>query len=222
MVALYLGNFLIGGPISVISVAFDLDGEGSISAWFSSIQLFVVSALFGLLLYRKAHRIDQRAFFLGSLTAAFLVLSLDEYIQIHEHLGILTDALLPGGDRENTAFRNTGIWMFVIGVPAGAVLVWLAFSVRDYFRAAPTSLAWFFCGMAVWLGGALGLEAIGNLFERGSLAYALEVSGEEWMEMAGVSMMVWSLLLVLRADGLSLVGKSSHRQENGSRLRPGD
>ena len=54
LVAIYVGDSLLGSPISVIHM-FDLDREATIPAWFSSVQLFLIGIIF-LLVARQVGR----------------------------------------------------------------------------------------------------------------------------------------------------------------------
>ena len=40
-----LPDALLGGPFTSVSISFDLDEEGNIPTWFSSIQLFLIGSL---------------------------------------------------------------------------------------------------------------------------------------------------------------------------------
>jgi hypothetical protein len=105
-------NFTIGRPIHELNVLLDLDGERNLPTWYSSIKLFAIAACLGLLAWIE--RSSKGSLLFAALALVFLGFSADEIIQAHEALGERLDDLLPGGDRRNTVFVETGIWMFIL------------------------------------------------------------------------------------------------------------
>src|SRR5690606_21402746 len=131
-------------------------------------QWFCVALLLGLFAYRHFEPGALRSWALGVLPLIFLALSLDEVAQIHEWIGRQSDVLLPGGRRNDTTFRRTGIWMFVVGVPFVLVITLLIYAARRYFAGQRHALRKLVLGIAIVLLGALGVEAVGNFVPRGS------------------------------------------------------
>ena len=96
----------------------------------------------------------------------FLALSLDEVAGIHEAIGGRSDALLPGGDRDNIVFDQTGIWFVLLGVPfvVGLALGYVA--VRPWLTGTRDGLIRLVAGMIVFLIGAIGIEILSNFVSR--------------------------------------------------------
>ena len=132
----YMANHLVGEPHYKLTQLLDVGGERSIPAWYSSIQFFCVSLLGALYVIRRVRWRDKLSWPLVGLPVLFLLLSIDESVEIHEWLGARTDMLLPSGDRAETFFRYTGIWMFVIGVPFLMLFFSWAYFIRRHSASA--------------------------------------------------------------------------------------
>lgn len=188
----YFGNYLLGEPSGFITLRFDLNGEANVPTWYSSVKLFSIALLLALFASRVIELSNWRTWLLAGLPLLFLALSADEVAQIHEWLGLQTDALLPDGTRRGTFFRVTGIWMFLIGIPFLIIVLAILYMLREYFRDAAGALKLFVYGLLVLLFGALGIETLSNIPERGSLGYVFQIFFEELFEMLGATLMLWA------------------------------
>jgi hypothetical protein len=193
ILAFVIDRAMPGTPRRLLNV----DGEGNIPAWFSSVQLFLISAF----LFLKAWRAEAGAgasrwfFLLGA--AAFLFLSADEAAYIHE---TITRALVHV--EWMPRFKGDhGIWIPIyLGIMALLGLlcwrqVWLMFT---HHTAGAVTMA---VGMGVFLAGAVGLEIVGYQLGSavlGAFGMVLLIAAEEFLEMLGNSIMIYgSMLLVL-------------------------
>lgn len=131
-------------------------------------------------------------------------MSIDEIAEIHERLGEMSDALLAGGTREGTIFAHTGIWMFLIGIPALMGLLLLIRLLHDYFSDTPGVTTKFIIGSVVLVGGAAGIEIISNFVRWASYAYSFQSLAEEFFEMLGVTIMLWAAVDLLQAHGFEV------------------
>jgi hypothetical protein len=195
----YLGNYLAGQPFYTPTLLLDVDGEANIPTWFSSMQLFSIAGLLALVAWSRKVPGEKGAAALVVLPVLFLVLSLDEVAQIHEWLGSRSDVLLPDGRRTVTVFRQTGIWMFVLGGPFVALLAWLLWSVKNHFAAAGSAFRKFVLGCGVFLLGALGAELVSNVPAPTSLGYVVTVFCEETLEMVGLTLVLWATYVLAAA-----------------------
>jgi hypothetical protein len=177
-----------------------LSQEANLPTWYSSVQWFSVALLLALFAARQVRRAGRESWVLVALPLLFLGLSLDEVASIHEQLGHMSDPLLPGGDRTATVFPRTGIWMFLLGVPFIAVLWALIVAVKPYVVNDRRALAKIVAGMAVMLSGALAVEMLINLFERGSAGETAQVFVEELLEMLGATLVLWGSYELARID----------------------
>ncbi len=154
---------------------FDLDVEGSVPVWFSSVQLFCVAGVAASCAWKERRR--------GWwwLSGLFLYLSVDETAGFHEAIGewlgrrIAIPVLFPQG--------GVKVWLAAFS-PLIAFAVWYVgkFLSKDFRgKLGPRVLAW--AGLAIWL-EALVVET-GWVF-RGTPLPVL-VGWEEFLEMAGAT-----------------------------------
>lgn len=190
LILAYIMNYLAGQPYGMPTRLLDLNGESSFAAWYSSVQLFCVFVLSAVFSYPKIRQ-NGKSFPLIMLPAVFLLMSIDESVQIHEWLGVQSDILFPEGVRAGTAYYKTGIWMIIIGIPFLALFLWLSYSLKYHFSNKPSSLKKLVLGMIVMLSGALGFEFLSNFVEED--LWIIEVAFEEGLEMAGVTIMLWAM-----------------------------
>jgi len=199
-------NFLAGSPWGRLRQFLDLDAENSLPTWYSSVQWFCAAGLFGLL---AVHAWRIRACGMVALTALalmFMAFSADEIIGLHEWLGEKSDVLLPGGSRTTTVFSTTGIWPILVGAPVLAILTFSLLRIRHVFLPrAPRALGLLIAGIVIMFTGALAVELAANLVEvrRSGLDLA-QVMMEEFLEMLGVTFIVWSGVDILREYGFEL------------------
>jgi hypothetical protein len=202
IVILYLGdlalvlaygiNLFFARMYSRLYEFLNLNGEANLPTWFSSMQWFYAAVLFGHFSYRNFKRSDIRTWWLALLAVMFLVLSLDEVAQIHEWLGSRSDALLPGGTRNNTVFHQTGFWIVLLGVPFLVVFLAIAVSIRRYLSQSPGAFTKLVMGMGLMLFGSLVVEAMANFVVHRSMLHAVQISFEELFEMLGITTIVWA------------------------------
>lgn len=183
--------FLVDASFGEPTRLFDLEEEANVPAWYASAQLLVVALLLGL--YASVHfeRSKMDAWLLATLPLVFLGLSIDETAGIHEWIGYRTDALLPGGSRDNTLFEKTGIWMIVLGLPFVAFIFFAFRRLRHYCRPVSVRLR-YATGFILFVSGAVGVEVAVNFVETDSQAHVVQVLLEEMLEMVGVTTMLWA------------------------------
>lgn len=184
-------------------VLFDVNAEANVPTWFTvALMVFAgaVAAGAGLVIYPTSRSVGR--FFLA-LAAVLLLLSLDEFVGLHERLGTLGAAALG-----RSALHFT--WVVPGALLAGILLVALLLGGRSLPRATRRRLT---VALAVYLTGVLVVEAVSGqvLLAYGDRAAYLLVTGvEELLEMLG-------LLLVLRAVLGSI---QAERVGEGWLLRP--
>ncbi len=165
-----------------------VDGEANIPAWFSAALLLVAALLLGGI--ASAHRQSgERTFPWRLLSLVFVLLSLDEIVQLHE----LSIRPL----REH--FQASGLLYYPWIVPAGICASTLVIGYSGFLTVLPGRTRWLFVGAgAIYVLGALGVEAVSGL--QASLhgertgRYHLIVTFEELLEMTGVAMFIYALL----------------------------
>lgn len=201
LLSFYIVNQVVGTPFDTLTRLFDLNGEASLPNWYSVIQLACVAALTGLFAFRNVHTGQIRTWPLLLLPLFFIALSIDESVQIHEWLGQKSDALLPGNSRENTFLAETGIWMFLFGIPLFAGFLGIIYILRRYFRTVPGVLPKLLLGVAILVTGATLIEILSNFVKYNSVWHHLEIVSEEGCEMLGVTMILWAFHDLLLGHG---------------------
>ena len=176
---------------------FDLDAEGSVSAWFSSMQLFSVAGVAAYCALRERRRSWWW------LSGLFLYISVDETAGFHEAIGEwlgrrIAPPLFPQG--------NIKVWMLAF-FPLIVFAVWYVakFLSRDFRgKTGPRVLAW--AGLAIWL-EALVIET-GWVFRQTPLP--ILVGWEEVLEMAGATCFLVAFLthVVMIKEGRLGEGRS--------------
>jgi hypothetical protein len=197
-----------GRPFSRLSRFLYLDAETTLQAWYSSMLWFVAAVFFGLVATHAHFSRLRGALAVALFAAACLAFSIDEIAGVHEWLGQKSDALLPGGDRTNTALARTGIWPLLIGIPVVVLLAAICLRARSIFEPrAPRAFQLLTIGLVLMFTGALAVEMLLNLLERPatySAIHLLQHASEEFLEMLGASVVVWSGLKLLKAYGFEL------------------
>lgn len=196
-------DYEAGHPFQRLSNLFNLDTESTVPTWYSSMQWFCAGAMFALFAFHALHSRMRGALSIAALALACIVFSIDEVAEIHERLGFAADALMHNGSRDGTALWSTGLWPFVIGIPAIAMLAVAVHGTRHIFlERAPRSLVLLIVGFFVMFTGALGVELASNLIDASAPHggwFLTQVVTEEFMEMLGVTFIAWSASSLLQA-----------------------
>jgi hypothetical protein len=201
-------DFALGHPFPRLSNLFNLDTESTVPTWYSSMQWFCAGAMFSLFAFHAWRTRMRGALSIALIALACLTFSMDEVAEIHERLGFLTDALMSSRSRDGTMLWSTGLWPFVIGIPAIAMIAIAVRGTRHIFLArAPAALLLVIVGFVVMFSGALGVELAANLLPpsapHGGL-FLTQVVVEEFLEMLGVTLIAWSASSLLTAYGFAL------------------
>ena len=205
LVVIYWIDALTGSQFETLHSLFDLDSEANIPAWFSSAQLLCVALAFWSRALCQPSRIHPSKTFFILAGCAALYVSADETAQIHERvtwwMGRRYVDWLPA-----LAVKNFWLVMIAVAVLV-AICQLLAHDLiatwRDNRRLA--LLAAF--GIGIGLGGGMGVETIGYEIFHGpstSLWYKAEVTLEEFMEMFGASLILFSALKFNAGDTIEL------------------
>lgn len=173
-------------PESRLRSALSLSYEANVPTWYSSGLLWTAALGLACCGWREPGR--ERAWW-WVLAAIFMLMSLDESIELHEELG---GAALGGA-------------LYFSWVVPGALLTGsFCAAYLGFWRRLPTTtrrgFAWAF---AIYVGGALGMELpLGAWFERHgdeNLGYAVLDFVEESLEIAGLSVFVVAIAEQLRS-----------------------
>lgn len=215
---IHIVNFTFRAEGAFLVSLFDLELERNFPTWYSSTLLFVLALLWGGYAYSENRKTAPTLWAPLFVALLFCALSIDEIAMIHERFGWKTDALLAEGTREGTLFRETGIWMFFLGVPFLIGAVSLGLALKPRLRGRPKVTALLCAGLFVYLGSAAGLEVFGNFVPAAvnAPAHIAQVAAEEFGEMMGISIWIWGTTELLRSSGVKLFVAGSASAGNGA------
>lgn len=172
---------------------FDLNGEGVVPSWFSSLLLASCSAVALAIALMKVQVGDRYRLHWLLMSLLLIYLSADEGAEIHELWRHYLDP------RANW----TGMLYYPATLPnaIGAAAVGLLMAPFALSLGRETVLGLILAG-SLYVGGAVGAEILGGLQHSASgtenLRYQLLVALEESLEMAGVFVLLSTLLAYLR------------------------
>jgi hypothetical protein len=207
--AFLIGGLLIAGA-AIVSFLIDADlemlkvgEESNLPTWYSASQLFTVALILAALAYRDSSGPSLRSRMLVAVPGLFFFLSLDEIAMIHERLGIWLQELGVG-----TEMRTTP-WMLIF-VPlvaaVGGIALW---SLWPYLRKRRNVVVLGLLGVALFGVSAVGLEFIANSTPEGGYQQKALGFAEEYGEMLAGSLLLWSAVLLTRAEGIRIeLGRS--------------
>lgn len=178
---------------------FDLDGEGNLPTWFSSIQLLFVGQIFLLKSVQSDINQSVSRFFHVFVCVFFVFLSMDETAQFHETLNrnISFIKLLPRFKGDN------GIWIYVYGLIALIIANIFLKDIVGMWRTYTKPFLLMTLGILIVLFGGVILEIVGYQFlhsGRTPVLAIIEVACEEFCEMFGVSIVLYGALAMLAMD----------------------
>ena len=174
---------------------FNVDQENNLPSYFSASLLLISAVLLSIISIEKRKTQAMWALHWIILAFTFLYLSIDEAASLHE--------LLIRPTREFFG-RKTGLLYTAWVIPGIVATVIFAFSFLTFFLNLPTRTRRFVLLAAIlYIGGALGMELVANgYFERhgDDLTYAMLVTVEEGLEMAGAIVFINALMIYIEAN----------------------
>ncbi len=194
---------------------FNLNGEANVPTWYQSSTLFLSAILLGLIASAKRVAGARYLWHWRILSLIFLYLSLDEAACIHEQANKLGPAL-----------HAAGPFYFVWVIPAAILVSIFVLAYLKFLAHLPRRERWLFViAGATYVGGALGMEMVGGAYMSHygelmegarAMTYALIVTTEEFLEMAGILVFIYVLLASLRAQ----VSEQKPQQESIKTVLP--
>lgn len=184
----YLGHPYVFGLVSL----FNFDTEANVPTIYSALAMLFASML---LLYisglQKKQRDPSLAWF--GLGLIFFYLAIDEAVSIHEHVGLPFERFVDA----------SGLLFFTWVIPYGIALVLLTLIYWKFLMALPRQITRLFITSAViFVTGAIGFELLGGrqyeVYGADNIGYAIFYTCEELLEMLGVAIFIYALLLYIR------------------------
>lgn len=157
---------------------FDVNEEHNLPTWFSGFNLLVATAILGTILLEKRRLEDPQSKRWAVLFFGFCYLSIDEIAGLHETVNSIVEPSWAWGG-------------LIIAVVVGLYFI-------PFLRSLPRhTFIQFFVAGAVFVGGAVIMELVGEPLDSDSLAYAMSTLVEEGMEMFGIILFVRAQLAYL-------------------------
>lgn len=178
----YLGYDRLLGLINILNV----DNEGSIATWYSSVALLFASILLAMIASAKIKSGASHFIYWAVLSIVFLFLSLDEAIGIHERVNHLLYAIK--------------FYHFTWIVPAAVFSFIFGLSYMKFlFELPPKTRYLFLFAGTIFLTGSIGMEAVAIVYadlgyDLRSMAYAVISNVEEFLEMIGIVIFIYTLI----------------------------
>jgi len=167
--------------------AFDMDGEDNVPAAFSFLILFSAAALLLSIAFITAIKTHKKFWLI--LSFIFMFLACDEFMQIHEHLGLYM--------KEHTTKSVGGsnfVWVLPYGIFALTVGILL---MRFLFQLPKKTRNLFFLSGFIYVFSALIIDYVQGIIQKQGLEkiyYKMLTCIEEPGEMIGVILFIYALL----------------------------
>ena len=173
--------------VKVLINLFDFNTENNIPTFYSALALLLSSVLLRLIaLTYKKQNLTFYSWIL--LSVVFLFLSLDEMLELHEHLVRLTQRLL------NLSGFGTAYWTIPY---VTAVIILFLLLIKFLNKLPKRTLKLFVLAGILFILGSVGMEIIGGrqeeIFGRENITYVLFYTIEELLEMIGVIIFIYAL-----------------------------
>ena len=194
IVRLILGHGFGHHTVMGLARLFDLDGEGNVPAWFSTVQLSLASIVCGAVYLSQRSEGLPFARHWAVLGILLLLMSLEESVAVHDHLNLLANRKL------GTHIVFGTPWV----IPAALFCLIAWWSFRGFLKALPErTRRLIFLSGAVFVLGAVGVESvygilISGLFgyppHHGNLLFGFMTLVEEFMEMVGIALFIYAVV----------------------------
>ncbi|MBY6223173.1 hypothetical protein [Ferrimonas balearica] len=202
LVMLFFLTALFSEQGGLLYKLFNLDYEKNIPTLFSSLQLAAVGMVFFVMSRELTHDASLPISFDITVGAGFLFLSFDELLSVHERI---TSSLkhidyLPRFEGDH------GLWVAPYLALGILLLLILRKPVLHLLRTYRRESLIMLLGAILFVLGGVGLEVLSYELIRAHdypwYVYALEVAMEEFLEMVGISIVLYGSLLLFKARSL--------------------
>ncbi len=172
---------------------FNLDRELNFPTWYAAWMLVFCAILLKIIAVGKKQQGDRYTKDWQLLSLIFFWMAIDEIVSIHEILIIpeVSQAL-------NLPWFLHSMWV----IPGLVFVAWFAKRYAKFVRHLPAkSKLHFISAACTYIGGALVMEMIGSHFAQSigqqHIIYALIATVEEFLELIGIVMFIYALLVYL-------------------------
>ena len=194
-----VGGAVVGIPDNALTRIVALGQEANLPTFVSAVYLLAASCLLWVVASVTRRRRGPHVWAWVVLSVGFLVMSLDEAVQIHELVGRAMTGVLDG---------ETKGWHYAWYLAYIPILATLLVIYIPFLKSLPTRYFRLFCAAgAIYVGGAVGLEmGEAYLVNHGVSRVGLLLSNavEEAAELSGVVLLIYALLSYLTDLGAKL------------------
>ncbi len=189
----------VDGRAPPVYGVFLLDNEANLPTLFSFALLLFCATLLALIALTKDATADAYRFHWAFLGAVFFLMAFDEAASVHERLS----------NHIHGSLHTTG-WLFYSWViPALALVALMGIAYLRFLLALPKSYrALFLVAAFLYVGGAVGVEMPEGAYVQvngtNDLTYQMYTVIEETMEMLGLALFAYALMLYLAAGRRSI------------------
>lgn len=181
-------SYSIDNNLSDKVVTFDFNSEYNIPTYYSSLLFFLNFLLLIGITFLKKEKNENYYYWL-SLSLIFVFLATDEILMIHERINQLSRDL----------FSTSGLFYFAWVIPYSIVLLALVIVYFKLFLDLPKKSKYLFLISGfIFIFGSVGMEMLGGkhveIYSRHNLTYAVYYTIEEFLEMMGLIIFIYSLL----------------------------
>ena len=193
----------------------DLNAERNVPSWYSTCTLVACGLALAVMALAKREQHDRFARHWAWLSAIFVVLSIDEFVSLHERLnGPLRAAL-----------GTTGLLYFPWVLVGGAFALTVALAYLPFLLSLDPRARWrFVVSGAIYVGGAIGMEILAApLYEaagKNSVPELALITIEEVMELTGSTMFLFSVLAELHRMYASVAVRAGEAAPGVVEARP--
>jgi hypothetical protein len=172
----------------------DLDIEKNIPSFYSAFAIFLCSLLFFCISLLEKKQGRKHRYWLG-LAGVFFFLSLDEAFVLHERLGNYTEEYI----KSTGILEVSGLLYFPWIIPYGILMTILGLLYfRFIFRLPRKTTVLLILSAIIFLTGAAGFDMLGgreaDLHGYYTVTYTVLYTIEEFLEMIGVVLLIYTLL----------------------------
>lgn len=184
---------------------FDMNAEANIPTLFSSVMMLVCSCM--LYLIAKHHRKENLSFIPWyGLSLIFLFLAIDETYSIHESFS----------ESIHVTYETSGFFYYAWVIPyAVVVLIFLSIYAKFLLSLPKKIMLLFMFSGFVFVSGAIGFEMLGGQeaesYGNQTLVYSIYFTCEETLEMLGIAIFLYTILLYIVSHMISLTIKISDK-----------
>jgi hypothetical protein len=173
---------------------FDFNTENNVPTLYSAFTLICSCILLSCIASVRKNQGNPCLYWLG-LAIIFLFLSIDEIASIHERLTAPVKELL----------HVSGLLFYSWVIPYGLLLILFVISYSKFLMSLPRKIMnLFLVSGATFVTGAIGFELLGgrqhDFYGDNNIKYSLLYTCEEFFEMLGIAIFIYTLLLYLSSQ----------------------